>query len=342
MAWAPPAKVGDRDPLLPRARAHLSKFSYGAALKGTSSDTIDVDYLAAQHQFKTNVHDLVVSGRRAGPDVDPGSAAFDWATKKQMALLGAVVLAPPTQPFLYTFAGTWSHWDAGFQADLARMLPDTYQWQPCWYPASFGFINPPFPGAPSYADSVEQGVDEGVRLINLNPGRFALSGYSQGAEVVGRLCQELTTGRLRHRGGDVLGVATFGDPARQRSDRTVGDGKGAGISKLVIDGPGHLNRLTAAAKGDMYCTIPDGQVGNQMHAAYYALTRLGTGKIDGHAPILTEVMKIAADPLTGGMAVINAVIRAAQVSAHGTYGPLVPAAVDHLRAAARKWNGASR
>ena len=40
--------------------------------------------------------------------------------------------------------------------------------------------------------------------------------------------------------------------------------------------------------------------------------------------------------VTGGMAVIDAVIRAAQVSAHGNYGHLVLAAADHLRAAARR------
>lgn len=270
--------------------------------------------------------------RRLGLTQD---GVFGEVTAARVGYRGTPATPLPAKPILYTFAGTWSHWDAGFQADTARALADTYTWQPCAYPASFGFINPPFPGAPSYVQSVELGVDEGVRLINLNPGRFALGGYSQGAGVVGRLCQELAPGgRLAHRRGDYLTSATFGDPARQASDRTVGTGKGTGISRLVI--PPDLDRWTAAMAGDMYCTIPDGQAGDQMHAAYVALTHLGSGRIDGHGPILTELLKIATNPMTGGLAVVDAVMRAAQVSAHGNYAHLVPAAVDHLRAAARR------
>ena len=259
---------------------------------------------------------------------------FSAATAAKVGYRGTPATPMPGKPFLYTFAGTWSYWDAGFQADTARALDDTYRWQPCAYPASFGPINPPYPGAPSYVQSVEQGVAEGIRLINLNPGKFALSGYSQGAEAVGRLCQVLTTGRLTHRLRDCLAVVTFGDPARQASDRTLGDGQGTGISKLIIE-PG-IDRVTAAVRGDMYATIPEGQAGDQMHAVYVALTHLGTGKIDGHGPLLAALIKIATDPLTGGMAVIDAVIRAAQVSAHGNYAQHIPAAVDHLRSAARR------
>ncbi len=269
--------------------------------------------------------------RRLGLEPD---GIFGEITAARVGYKGTTRTLAPPKPFLYTFAGTWSYWDAGFQADTARAVEDTYRWQPCAYPASFGPINPPYPGAPSYVQSVEQGVTEGIRLINLNPGKFALSGYSQGAEVVGRLCQELMTGRLQHRRGDYLTAATFGDPARQATDQAVGTGKGTGISKLAI--PPGLNRWTAAMAGDMYATIPDGQAGDQMHAVYVALTHLGTGRIDGHGPLLAELLKIATDPLTGGMAVIDAVIRAAQVSAHGNYAHLVPTAVDHLRNAARK------
>lgn len=315
--------LGDIDPEVARVKAFLrGKFSYASRLDVGPVFTAELSAVVEEAQ------------RRYG--LTP-TGVWDYALKLKSGYLGpAPTPPPPVKPILYTVAGTWSHWDAGFQADAARALLDTYQWQPVWYPASFGFINPPYPGAPAYVQSVELGVDESVRLINLNPGRFALAGYSQGAEVVGRLCQELVGGRLKHRRGDLLGVATFGDPARQPSDRTVGDGKGTGISRLVIPEADTLNRLTAAVKGDMYCTIPTGQTGDQMHAAYTALTHLGTGKVDGHPAILRELLRLAANPLVGGMAVIDAVIRAAQVSAHGNYAGLVPAIVDHLRAAARR------
>lgn len=264
----------------------------------------------------------------------PQTGVFDEQTASRVGYKGTAAAHQVPKPTLYTVAGTWSWWDAGFQADCARELFDTYVWQPVGYPASFGPINPPFPGAPAYCDSVEQGVEEAIWLINRKPGKFSLSGYSQGAEVVGRLCQELMNGKLKHRQKDCLTAVTFGDPARQESDRTIGDGKGTGISKLVI--PPGIDRLTAAVRGDMYCTIPEGQAGDQMHAAYYALTHLGTGKIDGHGPMITELLKLATNPATGGMAVVDAVVRAAQVSAHGNYGYLVPEAINHLRAAARR------
>lgn len=310
--------LGDVDPEVSRVKTFLwRKFSYAKAL---DDGPVYTPELAAVVQEAQRRYGLTPTG------------IWDYATKTKAGYLAYL----PARPTLYTVAGTWAYWDAGFPADCARGLLSTYTWQPVGYPASFGFINPPFPGAPAYCDSVDQGVAETIRLINERPGRFSLCGYSQGAEVVGRICAELVAGRLAHRRGDLLGVATFGDPARQPSDRTVGDGTGAGISRLVIPDAGTLNRLTAAVKGDMYATIPDGQVGDQMHAAYIALTRMGDGKIDGAAPLLAELLRLAKDPLTGGMAVVDAVIRAAQVSAHSTYGPLVPAIVDHLRAAARR------
>ena len=309
--------IGDVDPEVSRVKAFLKrKFSYAAALD--DSDVYTLELAAVVSTMQKN-YGITADG------------VWNYATKVRAGYLSKPV---DTRPTLYTVAGTWSHWDWGFQADTARELLDVYNWQPVGYPASFGFINPPFPGAPSYRDSVEQGVDEAIRLISEKRGKFALSGYSQGGEVVGRICQELVDGRLAHRRADLLGVATFGDPARQASDRTVGDGKGTGISRLVIPEAETLNRVTCAAKGDMYCTIPANQAGDQMHAVYFGLTRLGTGKVDGHMPILMELAKIAADPLTGGMAVVDAVIRAAQVSAHGRYAPMVPAAVEHLRRAA--------
>lgn len=311
--------VGDIDPEVARVKAFLKrKFSYAKELDDSDVYTAAVASVVSEMQGK---YGIAVSG------------IWDYRTKIRAGYLTQTT-PEPDLPTLYTVAGTWSHWDWGFQADAARALLDTYRWQPVGYPASFGFVNPPFPGAPSYVQSVEQGVTEAVRLINERAGKFSLSGYSQGGEVVGRLCQELVDGRLAHRRVDLLGVATFGDPARQESDLTIGDGKGTGISRLVIPEAETMNRLTCAVKGDMYCTIPEGQTGDQMHAAYYGLTRLGTGKIDGLGPITKELLKLAGDPLTGGIRVVDAVIRAAQVSAHGKYGHLVPAAVEHLRAAA--------
>lgn len=228
-----------------------------------------------------------------------------------------------------TVAGTWSRPEWGFQADVARGLNDErFEWVPVEYPASFGPINPPFPGAPSYQDSVQVGVEATIRAIEKSSAPFILSGYSQGAEVAGRVCIELIEGVLRHRRADCLGSVTFGDPARQATDESYGGGTGTGISKLEI--PRGIKRVTYAVKGDMYCTIPEGTTGDQMHAVYLALTRMGDGKINGHTALLQEVLKILNNPLAGGIAAIDAIIRALQVAQHGAYGPWVPHAIEQV------------
>ena len=244
---------------------------------------------------------------------------------------------------LITVAGTWSPPDAGFQADLARAVTSdwddihtevmgwngpAFRWVPVPYPASFGPVSPPYPGAPAYVDSVAEGVRNTIAAINNTPGRFVLSGYSQGAEVVGRVCIELANGALQHRRSDCRGCITFGDPARQPEDNAYGGGEGWGISRLRI--PPWIDRVTYAVPGDMYCTCPDGQVGDQMHAVYYALTHLGTGRIDGHPALVAEVLRLLRNPITGGIAAVDAIVRALQVREHSNYGPWVPHAVGKL------------
>lgn len=235
---------------------------------------------------------------------------------------------PPERVTFITVAGTWSPRDWGFQADVARLLDDErWFWKPVEYPHSFGPINPPFPGAPSYADSVQQGVANTELAINSTPGRFAICGYSQGAEVVSRVCAELAAGSLNHRLEDCIGCVTFGDPARQVSDLTFGGGGGAGIARLVI--PSGVPRITYAATGDLYCTTPvDTQAGDDMHAVYGALTSLGGGI--AITDLVVQVSKILTNPIVGGLAAIEAMIRAMKVAAHGSYGPWVPHAADWL------------
>lgn len=240
----------------------------------------------------------------------------------------------------YGVPGTWAMWPDGFQADVARGLDgagewdavfaeiignDTrFRWQGVGYPASFGPINPPpWAGnpAPSYDDSVSLGVDELVRLILGDPNPFALSGYSQGAEVVGRVRNELAAGRLQHRQQDCRLSLTFGDPTRQPTDEVYGGGSGAGISRLVV-APNTFRCVTYAVPGDMYCTTPvSGVAGDDMHAVYSALTSLG-GTLS-FLELVTQVAKMLGNPIEGVIGAIDALIRAAQVQAHGTYGPWV-------------------
>lgn len=245
---------------------------------------------------------------------------------------------------LLTAAGTWAGWDMGYPADIARaVIPgewdalaaeldgeefrQKYRWQPIGYPASFGPIPPAAPGAPSYAASVSQGVVEGVRLINETPGPFILIGYSQGAEVTGRIELELTTGSLQHRLADCPLHITLGDPCRQEDDETIGGGDGWGISRLVIP---HrtIRKVTYALPGDMYACTPKGEGGENMTAMYALLTQLGGTPLELWQAVMADdglarqLMDITGKPLTGVVSLIQSLSRLVsflQTQAHTSY-----------------------
>jgi hypothetical protein len=259
----------------------------------------------------------------------------------------------------YSVGGTWATWAMGFGADVCRILADDanewtdlhneifgiearFRWQGVSYPASFGPIAGPA-DAQSYDDSVKIGVDEHVRLINTIPGKFITAGYSQGAEVVRRVQLELINGRLAHRLADCLGIVTFGDPARQKTDSTGGGGSGWGISKLIIPA-NSIPVRTYALSGDMYCTTPDGASGDMMHAVYVALTELEIplnadlfGAVFGNAGLFHIAIELLGNPLKYAPGMVDALIRLAQFAAtgaHNNYGPYVADAVNFVNSLA--------
>lgn len=118
------------------------------------------------------------------------------------------------------------------------------------YPARFGPIagngEPPLSqlGSPSYAESVDMGVDEVIRLIEQMPvGRkCGVIGYSQGGAIAARVGAEARVGgRLESRMNDIYWVHTFGAPHR-RKGHTFHNGNslaGAGISGEPLGGFQH-------------------------------------------------------------------------------------------------------
>ena len=247
MTYQPPSKVGQRHPLLPQAKAHLTRFSYGAPLKGDTTDVITADYLVAQRQFKNNVHFDVVRGKRQGPDVDPNSTAFDWAVQRQMGL----DTAPPAagKPFIaYNFTGTWGAWDNGFGWDVClRLDKNRFDIQGLGYNTNAFMIgNDP---AHSYIDMLNDGTAEYLRLALPNRQRKVLCGYSGGA---GTLVQSLYQWPADRR-AEIAAVVQFGDPNRPPGKTLLGnDPGGHGISE---DFPPDwiLNRYYSfTLPGDMY------------------------------------------------------------------------------------------
>jgi hypothetical protein len=194
--------------------------SYAGQLDPNDGDYGD-DLVAAVAEFQ----------RRAGLDVDrPG-----WAGPKTLARLGLNFDPPPRdKPFFYSAAGTLGTPFQGPPFDVGWALEQEgrVRNQPIGYPAG-GFFGPPGPQM-SYNESVALGVAEGMRLINMNPGKFILSGYSQGAEVIVRILWLMAPGGpLAHRAPDCLRVITFGSPCRIDGPTLLGNNPpGKGISGL--------------------------------------------------------------------------------------------------------------
>ncbi|MCC9182553.1 PE-PPE domain-containing protein [Mycolicibacterium mageritense] len=258
----------------------------------------------------------------------------------------------------YSVGGTWGTWDDGFGADTCRAVAADpwdiieaellgtdidFVRQGVAYPGSFGPVGGPA-DAPSYAESVKRGVAEHIRLINTIPGKFITAGYSQGAELVRRVQYELAFGSLRHRRDDCLRVITFGDPACQPGEQIGDNISGWGISGFVMP-PNPIPVHCYATRGDMYCTTPGGESGENMRAVYRALTNLQiplTGDLlsalIGNPGLVAQLIDLVTNPIGGIPALIDSIRRLidfAITGAHGNYAWAVDAAVADLRALAK-------
>ena len=253
MAWTAPDEIGESSPDLPAARKHLSKFSYGAKLRGTTGLVIDADYLEAQQIWKNNVHFDVLRGKRQGPDVNPQSTAFGWAEKVQMGIIARSVPASPAIPAYYglSWTGTWGAWDNGYGWQVLRRAreanPAKIDIQGLGYNTNAFMIgNDP---AHSYLDMITDGVTEGRRFALPDRRKKVLAGYSGGAGCVVEFLRQWPAERR----DEIAMVLQFGDPNRPPGPTLLGnDPGGHGISEdfppdWVLD-----RYYSFALPGDMY------------------------------------------------------------------------------------------
>lgn len=226
-AWAPPSKPGDVDKLIPKAKQKLSGNSYGKVIGDDRTETYTTAFGEALRQYQNNVHMLVVTGRREGPDVKV-DGVFGWSTKKQMGFLGDTGTPPNVPPrSFYSFTGTWGAWNNGFSFDVGvRIDQAKYQHQGLGYNTNAFMIgNDP---SHSYIDMLNDGERAFWEFGRKDFRPKVLSGYSGGAGVVVQTLRNWPMDRRK----EIIGVVQFGDPNRPPGRTLLGnDPGGHGISE---------------------------------------------------------------------------------------------------------------
>ncbi|WP_084487233.1 cutinase family protein [Nocardia sienata] len=175
--------------------------------------------------------------------------------------------APANCPDLYVVAipGTWetskSEPGKGMLALAADDLPGSAHTDYVAYTATaFPWEGEVYGRSKNEAVSGARGLISDVARRCGNT-RFALLGYSQGADAAGDLASEIGTG-LGVIPPDRVGlVGLIADPRRSPLDNLVGppvQGAGAGGPRLTGFGWLSNRTYTFCAVGDLYCSTPDG------------------------------------------------------------------------------------
>ena len=190
-----------------------------------------------------------------------------------------IVAAPTATLLTVNGTGVADPFGAGFPADLARALltqaEGMWKWQPVGYPAAA------FPMRPS----VRVGRAALCAQIRRHPGPVALSGYSQGALIVGTVWRDdilAADGVLHHRLDDVAAIVSGG-----------------------IAGPGNLTPeqtpdflLSFANDGDHYTCAPTGldpwkketELGHQERIIFDAVQDATVATVSAIATAVAEML----------------------------------------------------
>lgn len=174
---------------------------------------------------------------------------------------------PPACPGLYVVAipGTWETSDSdpgkGMLAAVTRNLPSNVRTDYVVYAATA------FPWEGDvYGRSKQEAVNRargmlGAMARRCAATRFALLGYSQGADAAGDVAASIGTGLGVVAANRVALVGLIADPRRSPTDQLIGPPvPGAGASGPRVGGFGWVGprTYTFCAAGDLYCSMPNG------------------------------------------------------------------------------------
>lgn len=315
--WHPARAVGDIDPLLSDAKAYLKRFSYG---KAEGLGTVDVDdtytegYGRAQSTFKASVKSLVEHGQRPGPATDLDSE-FDWATKKQMGLLGppppVVVPGNKMKPLYISVEGHMSAWDIGPTIAIAFQMEQEGLVQA----QGTSYVNNAIPF------QSDTGVAELTRFfldpVKMPAGRkVILSGFSEGEIVVSRFLNRHVinpAGMFHHRLGDIIAVLEMGAPTRpldfMGSAQLQPDPPQAGTAGIApqdqwlqVEALG--DRIAYLCRhGDMYTEVKMDKAGMLQRSVYKVVAQSELTEI------LMELLAAGINPTAEVMNIAYAIIR---------------------------------
>jgi len=223
-----------------------------------------------------------------------------------------------------TFNGTWGAGLVQYPSNIVNGLAEFVDPRLCFEvavpgPYSFG----PLGGAitaPSYQQSVEQAVNWAKQWIIANPWQtFALIGYSLGAEAASRVLMWLQGDGLAYLPNFIGGI-TIGNPSRGSGFHapTIVDPGGHGVSPIrikvlpTIDGQiVWADYVHSPANGDagldMYGSVPEGIVGEDMVDVYQIATNFQLGDLGALSQSMGTLLTKAAmdsglvDAVEGGL-----------------------------------------
>ncbi|ANU79741.1 lysin B [Mycobacterium phage Jolene] len=280
MAYQAPRNVGDTHPLIPAAKRKLAGNSYGKAIGDDRSVVYTEAFGAALIQYGKNVHDLVLAGRRPGPDVNV-EGIFDWAIQRQMELTAPP--APPAPPRDRALAYVWRGTGGIIGQDLVSLVCQGVadlvdEVNPPWA-ATMGGIPVGVAGGigdPSMWSAVQATLawtqTDFIARHKVNPKiRVVIGGYSAGAIAAAMFRAWL----LENFPDNYVCSFSLGDPTRPFGGGFFGRPApwGRGISTISYGDPSDFRHCWLTHEGDMYAQIPGGVVGDIMDDVYEEVTR---------------------------------------------------------------------
>ena len=206
--------------------------------------------------------------------------------------------ATTTRSITQPIDNTWG----GFSWELAKAVnPALYTPQQIVYPAT-GFF---FGDAISYSDSITQGVATCATMIENCGGQFVLVGYSQGAELISQVLQELQSGALTAYMPKLVAGVTFGNPMREQGHTWPNDptgctgqginGNSSAPTSLLQDTPTTWWDMTNTY--DLAGNIPTGSAGAIINDIWTAMGQVSVQSITQVVNVIANVAQGNDDPL---------------------------------------------